>query len=642
MGVSFRSIVIGSVLIPVTCMWVCLAEIMWYSGQPTTISLFCHVVFIVFLLILANLALKRVRPAWALQPTEFLVVYTMLCLASAVCGHDMGEILVPTLSHLDYYGPIEGRYGEFRSLVPEWLVVKDSTALKSAYIGQESVFDPANFMPWLKPLGWWFLFILALCAVMWGLNLVFRKQWTENEKLAYPVIQLPMLIATQTRALLTNRLFWMAFGIAALIDIVNGINVLFPLVPGIPIVQIVNIQEFFPEMPWRAMGGTWVSFYPFAIGMCFFMPLDLAFSCWFFYWFWKLQRVAASHIGVHGMPGFPFVEEQTAGGYYAIAFIAIWITRRHLVRVARILLGRPVENVAHWERQETTLAAVLLTMGSAGLFAFCWTAGMEPTIVVIFFVLYFLISIAITRMRAELGPPAHDLHNIGPHQQIVRFIGAARMNSTELDPKYPTTLAMFGFMNFFNRAYRGNPMPHGMEGFRIAERLKMDNRRYLVAMGLALALGTVCGFFSMLWVFNKYGASAQALGPGEWFGRETWDKVNVWFTAPQPHQLEPTYAILVGLATGLGLAALRMNLTWWPFHPVGYAVSGSWSMDQLWLCVMVAWLIKALLLKYGGAKAYKPAIPFFVGLMMGDFMVGSFWQIYGIVMETQVYHFWPY
>jgi hypothetical protein len=49
-----------------------------------------------------------------------------------------------------------------------------------------------------------------------------------------------------------------------------------------------------------------------------------------------------------------------------------------------------------------------------------------------------------------------------------------------------------------------------------------------------------------------------------------------------------------------------------------------------------------ILLKYGGAKMYRPAVPFFVGLMMGDLMVGSFWNIYGIVMERQVYHFWPY
>ena len=642
MGVTYRSIIIGIVLIPFTCMWVSLAEIMWYSGQPTTISLFNHVIFIITILVLLNLLVKRLRPQWALDPRELLVVYTMECLASAVCGHDMGEILVATLSHLDYYGPLEGRYEEIRELVPQWLVVSDETALRSAYIGQESVFDPANLVPWLRPMGWWFFFIVALCMVLGGLNLVFRKQWTENEKLAYPIIQLPMLLTTEPKTLLRNRLFWIAFSLAATIDVVNGLHALFPMFPGIPIVRVTDIQKCFPERPWSAIGPTPVSIYPFAIGMCFFMPLDLAFSCWFFFIFWRLQRVAADHIGAHGMPGFPYIEEQTAGGYYAIALIALWITRHHLLRVLRILLGRPVEDASAWDREEVRTAAVLMVLGSIALFWFCYSTGMSVGIIVAFFGLYFLISIAITRMRAELGPPAHDLHNIGPHKQIVRFLGPSNMNDPVANLSRAKSLAMFGFMNFFNRAYRGHPMPHGMEAFRIAERLKMDNRKYMIAMGLAMVFGVVCGFFSMLWVFNRYGASAQVLGPGEYFGREAWDIVNVWFTAPEPHLFEPTYAILIGLASALGLAALRMNLAWWPLHPVGYAVSGSWSMDQLWLCILLAWLIKALLLKYGGAKMYRPAIPFFVGLMMGDFMVGSIWQIYGIVMETTVYDFWPY
>ncbi|HOZ49661.1 MAG TPA: hypothetical protein PLO37_19925 [Candidatus Hydrogenedentes bacterium] len=637
MAVSFRSIIIGLVLIPLNSMWVVVAEIMWYSGEPTTISLFYNVVFLIFLLILGNLVVQRFRPAWALKPPEILVVYTMLCISSALCGHDMLEILVPILSHLHRYAPIEGRYGEIIEHVPEWLVVRDQTALQSAYIGQESIFRAANVVPWLRPMAWWFMFTLALCAVLWGLNLVLRKQWTENEKLSYPVIQVPMAMATDIGALFRNKYFWLAFAIAGVIDLANGLNVLFPLWPKIPIVHVRDLQTFFPNRPWNAMGPAWVSFYPFAIGMCFFMPTDLAFSCWFFFFFWKLQRVLASYIGIHGMPGFPFVEEQNAGGYYAIALIALWITRHHLKRVFLILIGRSVERETAWDRREVRMALVLIATGGAFLLWFCHHAGMSTPIVIVFFALYFLLSIGITRMRAELGPPSHDLHHIGPQLQIMKTVGMTHMNQ-----HHPVDTAMFGFFNFFNRAYRGHPMPHGLEGFRIAERLKMENGRYLIAMFVAIIAGIICGFGAMLWVFNKYGAAAQAIGPGEFFGREAWDEVNLWFTAPQVHRHNPVWAIGVGLLFCLGLSALRMNLTWWPFHPVGYAVSGSWSMEQLWLCIFIAWSIKALILKYGGAKAYKPVVPFFIGLILGDFMVGGFWNLYGIIMEVDVYHFWPY
>ena len=637
MGVTFRSVVIGLMLIPLNAMWLALSEIVWYSGEPTSISLFYNVIFLVFLLTLGNLVLGRLRPRWALTPQELLVVYTMLAIGSALVGHDMLQILVPTMSHLHRFEPIERRYGEIIRHVPSWLVVTDQYALQSAYLGQESIFDLRNLVPWLGPIAWWFGFVVALCAVMWGLNLAFRRQWVEHEKLSYPILQVPFALTVETRALLTSRLFWLAFAIAGGIDLINGLNVLFPLLPRIPIVHVLNLRDLFTERPWQDMGFAWVSFYPFAIGMCFFMPLDLAFSFWFFFFFWKLQRVFASHIGIQGMVGFPFVEEQTAGGYYAVALVGLWITRRHLLRVGRLALGLSEPDATEWDRTEARLAAILTMGGLAFLLWFCVSAGMTWWIAALFFALYFMISIAVTRMRAELGPPCHDLHAIGADRQVTRFFGAAWLRHQN-----PADLAMFGFLNFFNRAHRSHPMPHGMEGFRIAERLKMDNRRYLVAMALAVVAGAASAFFALLWVFNKYGASAQIIGPGEWFGRETWDNIHVQFTAPPPYQTANLTAVIIGVLTGLGLAALRMNLTWWPFHPVGYATSGSWSMEQLWFCVMIAWLAKALLLKYGGAKAYRPAAPFFIGLIMGDFCVGSFWNIYGILMETQVYHFWPY
>ncbi len=641
LGVTFRSIIIGLVLIPLNAWWLALSEIMWYSGEPTSLSLFYNVVFLVFLLVLANLLLKRFRPAWALAPAEILVVYTMLSIASALAGHDFIEILIPTMSHIYRYNPLEQRYNEMLQYLPDYLLVKDEAALQSAYIGQESIYDPRNYGPWLKPLAWWFLFIMALCAVMWGLILVFRKQWTENEKLSYPIIQLPVALAQETKGLLANRLFWLAFAIAGFVDAMNGLHVLFPLLPQIPIVQILNLQALFTTRPWLDMGPAWVSFYPFAIGLCFFMPLDLAFSSWFFFLFWKAQRILASHIGIHGMPGFPYVEEQTAGGYYAIALIALWISRHHLKRFFSIFIGHERGDVGRWERQEVYTAVGLIAVGFGFLMWFCSHAQMMLPASFLFLLLYFLLSVSITRMRAELGPPSHDLHNIGPNLQLVKFFGAPNLSNPETGS--PHTLVMLGILNFFNRAYRGHPMPHGMEGFRIAERLKLSNARYLVAMGVSIVVGIICAFWAVLWVFNRYGAAAQVIGPGEWFGREMWEtKAHIWFTNPEKHLYEPTYAILIGTIFALGLAALRMSINWWPFHPVGYAVSGSWAMEQLWLCVFTAWLVKLLLLKYGGAKAYRPAVPFFMGLIMGDFIIGCFWNIYGIVMETKVYHFWPY
>ncbi len=634
MGVTFRSIVIGLLLIPVNSLWVVLAELGWYSGFPTCLSLFFNAVFCVFFLVLANLVVERVRPAWALKPPEILVIYTMVCIASGLAGHDCLQLLIATITHLHRYGPEYGRYQEILPYVPPWLVVRDREALQAAYIGQESVYDWTFLRAWIEPLAWWVTFMIALCAVMWGINLLFRKQWVENEKLAYPVIQVPWMLATEPHQLFKNRLFWTGFGIAAFINIVNGIHVLYPLMPGIPIASIMNLHAFFPERPWSDMGDIIVSFYPFAIAMFFLIPVDLAFSCWFFFIFFKVERLLASHFGLQVIPGAPFYTEQMAGAFYAIAVLALWVSRRQLMLMALMLVGRGPKDATPWERSEARIAACLIGFGGGFLYLFCARAGMTPWVIAVFFVLYFLISIAIARMRIELGPPVHDLHSLGPNIQILNAAGMTAMRKEN-----PADLVMFGMLNFFNRVYRGHPMPHGMEAFRFAYLLKMSNLRYLLAMFVAIVAGTLSAFWALLWMYYHYGGAAEMVA-GDGFGWEIWTRVNSWFTAPLPHQYYSTMAIVAGFLFSIALAIVRMHVAWFPLHPMGFALAGNWSMDRLWLCVFIAWFLKVVILRFGGVKAYKPALPFFIGLILGDFILGAFWNLYGIVMEVQVYRFW--
>jgi hypothetical protein len=77
-----------------------------------------------------------------------------------------------------------------------------------------------------------------------------------------------------------------------------------------------------------------------------------------------------------------------------------------------------------------------------------------------------------------------------------------------------------------------------------------------------------------------------------------------------------------------------------PFHPVGYAVSSSWSLNIIWLPLLIAWAVKLLMLRYGGLKLYRDSLPFFLGLILGEFVVGSLWTLIGIGMGIPSYGFW--
>jgi hypothetical protein len=43
--------------------------------------------------------------------------------------------------------------------------------------------------------------------------------------------------------------------------------------------------------------------------------------------------------------------------------------------------------------------------------------------------------------------------------------------------------------------------------------------------------------------------------------------------------------------------------------------------------VFLAWLVKTLILKYGGPSFYRLARPFFLGLIAGQFAVSGMWLV---------------
>ena len=96
-----------------------------------------------------------------------------------------------------------------------------------------------------------------------------------------------------------------------------------------------------------------------------------------------------------------------------------------------------------------------------------------------------------------------------------------------------------------------------------------------------------------------------------------------------------------GLVFTVLLMLLRARFLWWPLHPLGYATAQSWGMGNLWCCLFVAWACKALILRYGGFNAYRRAIPFFLGLALGDYILGSLWSILDIPTTISLYLFFP-
>ena len=637
-AVTWRSILICLLIMPLNSYWVVQMEVVRYSAHPTTISLFFNTVFILLCLTLLNRTVRRIAPRMALERGELLLIFSGLSISSCVSGHDMLQVFVPMLTWTFKHADSGNDWAKIiNPHLRDHLFIKDEAIWKSYYLGNDSIWHWKYISAWLPVVTAWTVFVTLLLFVMLCLNAILRKQWTDNERLTYPIVQLPLQITTeqafQPKGLFLNRLFWVGFVIAGTIDCINSLNYYYPSIPTVLTPgfgqSFLDIGPFFTQKPWNAVGWTPLSFYPFMIGLGMFMPLDFLFSCVFFYWFWKLEKVTSVALAYDQDPRFPYTETQSFGAYISFCLYSVWVSRHYLKQVFRRALGKSSDLDDSREPMTYRNALLGIGVGVTGLVAFASYLGMVWWVGVLFFLMYFALALAITRMRAELGTPMHDLHFTGPEMIMTRVVGS---NAFDVD-----TRTVFALFFWFNRAYRSHPMPHQLESFKLAEQTHADYRKWSKALLFLGGAAVFIAFWAILQLMYSYGAESKSRIT---FGAEAYNTLTGWIKSPQPGKFQEFMAIWVGFGIAFLLQLLRMRFPWWPLHPLAFAVTSSFEINLVWGPLFLAWMFKSLILRYGGRGGFHRSLPFFIGLMLGQFVVGSLWNIYGIIRDVPTYQFW--
>lgn len=598
------------------------------TRTSSTVSLLYPVIINLTLLIILNLALKRWLRRAAFSQGELLTIYTMTSIAAAIAGVDLGQVIAHTMGHAFWAATPENEWETlFFRYLPRWLVVDNLSVLRGIYEGNSSLYRWEHIRTWLTPVFWWSMLLFVLMIIMLGMNVFIRKQWIEHERLSYPIIQLPLAMARDggNWKFFRSGMLWIGIAVGGGIGLVNGLHYIFPAIPLLP-TRNIEIGRFFTEKPFSAIGNVHVCFFPFVVGLSYFMPLDMAFSCWFFYFVWKLEFVIGASRGLQSLPEFPYIKPQAFGGYLAIAVIAIWSGRKHLSSALNSIFSKSAQQDSEAPMNYRT-ALICIVIGITFLVFFCTKAGMSLWVFVIFFVFYFLLVFSLTRLRAELGPPTHEFYNMGPDQMIPRIFGTRKLGASNL-----TIFALFWGIT---RAHRSNPMPHQLEAFKLAEESRTNQKRLTTAIILASMFGAWIAFWGFLHSGYRYTIRYYSYGGRAYQNLEQW----LYY---MPGRDMPAVGAMGGAFTlVLILTFLRRRLLWWTLHPVAYPFASSdFSMGWMWSSIFISWLIKRILLKYGGIAAYRKAIPFFLGLILGDYFVGGIWNIYGILWNRHTYTFW--
>ncbi len=625
---------------------------------------FGAIVSLAILVIFVNGPLKWVRrlvprlsrAAPPLSSVELLTIYAMLVFAALIStpGNENSALTIGPA--LFYFSTRENGWASLfyqhipRNFAPGW---DGSTFQKEViepfYIGGVT----AGQIPWhawsAMLIAWGIFTLLLYCALFFG-SLVLRRQWIENEALAFPLVQLPLQMvegsagenAPPTGDFWLSRAMWMGTGLAFSFHLLRGLNNYFPDWPVIPSFQGNVFKLELTEVPWSSAGTMNAEYFFGAIGIAFLLTRELSFSFWFFFLLYKLQLVGATMLGFPSdtLPkdthlGRPtFITNQSVGGWLMIAALLLWAARGHLQTMWHEVLRPTKASAGEPFSARFTFVGLILSVG--GLGAWCWFAGLNFGAALAFFGLYALTSLVLARLVVEGGflfPQA----TFAPLEVLTGSVmGAGAMGGATLTKLSFIQPGLFSDM-------RANLLPAYLHALKIAFDLRLTPRQTRRLMLCALAAVVVSlGVSTFVTIVTLY--SHGGLSTYGWFSHSSGESVFKGTATMISKEPGVSLSNWTWMASGAGLvwamAFARARFVWFPLHPLAFIVSSGFPITRLWLSFFIGWLIKSLLLKFGGQDSVQTVRPFMIGLILGNAAAMVLWMLYGLFAGTQI-PYWP-
>lgn len=641
--VTARSVVIGTLLIPILIYWAEYTEIVAKGADLIAMSLIMAVFFAFLVMYGANSLLMRYWPRIALTRNELLTIYIMNITSIGICGIGMMQFLPHVLVGYQHYSTTINGWNSWTYLIHSW-AAPPTYVINGFYDGHLSFFSKSIFMAWLQPILVWSSFIFLLMWCTYCLSTLLRRQWIHGEKLTFPIASVALDITNNENGnIWSKNIFWLGFGIAFVVECLAALH--YSLGPGFPYIPIkasesvFNVGSLLTTKPWTGIGGLTLGFYPLVIGLTFLLSLDVSFSCWFFYLLGKLQNAAAVYLGYRDpyewqMTAPPYLGYQGVGAFIAIAFFALVSAWPVLVKAHKSFLNFKEKYDDSDEPISIRSAVLGFWVSAALLVMFGIQLGISWQISIIFFAMYLLYSITISRLRVEAGLPWVSGPPTGVHNTIVFMAGPASFNTQ--------TMLGLSIFNWFDGDYRCMSMQNQLDAMNIADKSKINARHLTYAIALAVVVATFSSWGSILHIYYSYGASSAKVDTWRTDqGHYPYETLQSWLNLRRGFNPSILYGAISGFITVVFLTVMRKNYVWWPFHPIGYAAAGTGLLDWIWAAILVGWLAKYLIIRYGGVKGYRAALPFFLGIIVGDYIVGPMWAIIYQLFHMTGYRTFP-
>ncbi len=621
---TLRAVVLGGLM----CVVIGLAGPYWtFYLHSSTLFLDYSVAgaaFLLFVLVLLGNGLLGLfcRPL-ALRPHELVVVTAMMLIGGAITTMGLVGYLIPNMSAPYYLATPGNQWStELWPHLAPWLAPLDpngrTLAIKKFFTGVNPG-DPIPWGPWIKPLLYWSILLIALYACMTSLMTIMRKQWVDHEHLSFPIAQVPAELCAAAASpwrkpsILVSILFWIGFALPFLVGSLNGLHHYYPSVPKITISKTIA-------------GLTPISlplYLSFAVlGFTFLIPNRVAFSLWFlnilsfaFRCYTKAYGYEMKEdLAIYGASRYPIMAHQGMGAMMVFIVASLWFSRRHLARVFRCALGSGGGYDAG-EPSSYRTALLLLVAGYAVMAAWMWKAGLGPFYSMVFVLVALLIFYGLTRVVAQCGVAVTIAPLIAPTFMVSTF-GSANISSSGL--------AALSMSWVWCSDIRTSVMGSAAHGIYLARR---QARGLLWVLLLAAVITFVTASLFTIRLGYQHGASN--LHP--WFFLNGPKYLFRWLalkaSTGEPANVQGLVWTGVGAFIMLLLVIAQRTIFWWPVHPAGFIICSVGWTDILWVSIFLAWLTKLIVVRVGGPRLYRKARQFFLGMILGQFTVAGVWAV---------------
>ena len=190
---------------------------------------------------------------------------------------------------------------------------------------------------------------------------------------------------------------------------------------------------------------------------------------------------------------------------------------------------------------------------------------------------------------------------------------------------------------------RGNLQSVFLDMQRIAGEVRLPLPRLLPICLGTFVLGTVVATIAHLWIPYKLAPAADAW---PWLYQanplQGLNLVAGWLRSEeQMNWFNPAFFVL-GAGLAVGMFWLRTYYLWWPLHPLAFTLSGVWATSVLWFSYFLGWVIKSIIMHYGGGRTYRSLQPIFLGLVLGEFFMAFLWAMFRVITRLPGPSFpWP-